>query len=608
MIDLWNSAHHDGSATYVSDLYPAVGDRVDVYLRVPRASDVTDVLLRTYVDGEQSLDTVQLDHEDDQDRWYRGEVPMLNPVVNYRWLLKGGPANYQWLNGTGTHDHDVTDAADFRITTHPGPPAWAADAVLYQIFPDRFARSEAAGSRETPPWAIPQAWDDPVIGRGPETPYQLYGGDLDGIIEHLDHIAALGANTIYLTPIFPAQSNHRYDASSFDRVDPVLGGDEALARLTAAAHARGMRVMGDFTTNHCGDAHEWFRSAIADSQSPEAGFFLFHTHPTEYVSWFDYPSLPKFDHRNQELRRRLYEGDESIVARWLKPPAALDGWRIDVANMTGRHGTVDLNHEVATAVRRTMADARPESLLIAEHSHDSSADLLGDGWHGVMNYAAFTRPLWQWLKPDGPLPFEPGPFTVIPRLTGTAVAATMREFAAASPWRSTATALNLVGSHDTARIITTLDDEDLVTVAFGLLAAMPGIPMLYAGDEVGQEGENGEDGRRPFPWDREAEWNQRILEWVRSTLAERNATSALRVGGLRWVSVSDDALTFLRETGDDLVLVHATRAASTPVHLPAGYFGDHLTGLTGTPDLAAVDGRLTLPAAGPRFHWWHVRA
>ena len=116
----------------------------------------------------------------------------------------------------------------------------------------------------TPAWAIPQSWDDPVIGRGPETPYQLYGGDLDGIIEHLDHIASLGVNTIYLTPVFPAQSNHRYDAWSFDRVDPVLGGDEALVRLTAAAHARGMRVMGDFTTNHCGDAHEWFRTAIAD--------------------------------------------------------------------------------------------------------------------------------------------------------------------------------------------------------------------------------------------------------------------------------------------------------------------------------------------------------
>jgi alpha-glucosidase len=606
VVDFWSFPHHDGSATYVSELYPALGDRVDVLLRIPRASDVTDVLLRTYIDGEQSLDLVQLDREDARDRWYRGTVTMLNPVVNYRWLLAGGPAGYQWLNGTGIHSHDVTDAADFRLSTHPGPPDWAPDAVLYQIFPDRFGRSSAADARETPAWAIPQSWDDPVIGRGTETPYQLYGGDLDGIIEHLDHIASLGANTIYLTPIFPAQSNHRYDASSFDQVDPILGGDEALARLTAAAHARGLRVMGDFTTNHCGDAHEWFRAAVADASAPEAGFFLFRTHPTEYVSWFDFPSLPKFDHRNPELRRRLYEGPDSTVARWLTPPAALDGWRIDVANMTGRHGTVDLNHQVATSVRRTMADAQPASLLIAEHSHDSSADLLGDGWHGVMNYAAFTRPLWQWLNPAGPAPFEPGPFTVIPRLTGPDVAATMREFAAASPWRSTATALNLVGSHDTARIMTTLGDENLVRVAFGLLAAMPGIPMLYAGDEIGQEGENGEDGRRPFPWHRDNDWNLNILDWVRAVFRVRNSVSALRTGGLRWVSVTDDALTFLREDGGESVLVHATRAASDPVRLPAGYFGRQLTGLDGTVDLVADGEQLILPSSGAGFDWWRL--
>lgn len=364
--------------------------------------------------------------------------------------------------------------------------------------------------------------------------------------------------------------------------------------------------MGDFTTNHCGDAHEWFRTAVAAASSPEAGFFLFHTHPTEYVSWFDFPSLPKFDHRNAELRRRLYEGPESIVARLLRPPAALDGWRIDVANMTGRHGTVNLNHQVATGVRRTMADAQPSSLLIAEHSHDSSADLLGDGWHGVMNYAAFTRPLWQWLKPDGPVTFEPGPFTVIPRLAGTEVAATMREFAAASPWRSTATALNLVGSHDTARIITTLGDNELVKVAFGMLAALPGIPMLYAGDEIGQEGENGEDGRRPFPWHREDDWNRTILDWVRVVFGQRKLVPALRTGGLRWISITADALTFLREAGDEAVLIHATRGPSSTVQLPADYFGGRLTGLAGTPDVTAEGDQLTLPSAGPGFYWWHI--
>ena len=122
--------------------------------------------------------------------------------------------------------------------------------------------------------------------------------------------------------------------------------------------------------------------------------------------------------------------------------------------------------------------------------------------------------------------------------------------------------------------------------------------MLYAGDEIGLEGENGEDGRRPFPWHRENDWNFAILDWVRSVLVERNSTPALRSGGLGWISVTDDSLTFLRETADESVLVHATRQACCPVTLPAGYFGRHLTGLTGSLDLTAEGEQLTMPSGG----------
>jgi alpha-glucosidase len=314
--DLSAVAHHDGSATYVSDLAPEVGDAVSVFLRVPKASGVTRAMLRTYIDGEQALTETTVDRETEHEVWLRGDFRVENPVVNYRWLLDGVPNGYQWLNGEGAHAHDVTDAADFRITTHPAPPAWAADAVLYQIFPDRFAKSV---DRPAPDWAIPQGWDDPVIGAGQETAFQYYGGDLDGITAHLDHIASTGANTVYLTPIFPGRSNHRYDASTFDAVDPLLGGEEALARLSDALHARGMRLMGDLTTNHCGAGHEWFQRAIADPMAPEAQYFTFLHHPDVYVCWFGHPSLPKFDHRSPGLRRALYEGPESTVAKWLGP-------------------------------------------------------------------------------------------------------------------------------------------------------------------------------------------------------------------------------------------------------------------------------------------------
>lgn len=600
----WTTPHHDGSATYVADQAPDLGDSVPVLLRVPRASGVKNALLRVYIDGEQDLLPAVVDRENEHEVWLRSHVPLHNPVVNYRWMLDGVPGGYQWLNGEGLHAHDVTDAADFRISSHAAPPSWAQDAVLYQVFPDRFGKSI---ERPAPDWAIPQQWDDPVIGYGPETPLQYYGGDLDGITAHLDHIAATGANTVYLTPIFPARSNHRYDASTFDRVDPLLGGDAALARLSDAAHERGMRLLGDLTTNHSGDGHEWFQSALSDAASPEAAYFTFHEHPTSYVSWFNYPSLPKLDHRDAGLRRRLYDGPDSVVARWLGPHG-LDGWRIDVANMTARLGTINLNHLVATTLRATMAAANPDSLLLAEHSHDASHDLLGDGWHGVMNYAGFTRPVWQWLKPARPLTLEPGPFSPIPTFDGRGAAAAMVAFAAAQPWRATAHALTLVGSHDTMRIRTMLGDERLVTVAFGLLATMPGIPMLWAGDEIGLEGSNGEDGRRTMPWHRPDSWDTNRFDVNRALFAARADCAALRSGGLRWLSVQDDALTFLREAPEQTVLVHAARADHAPVRLPAAALGRRLEGLAGTPDLDAdASGHLELPAQGPHFSVWVCR-
>ena len=197
------------------------------------------------------------------DRWWTVRVPVRNPTLSYRFLVSGRPSPYAWLNGAGLWFRDVPDGADFRLTTAPAPPAWARDAVVYQIFPDRFARSAGAADRPLPPWALPARWDDEWTV-SPDTCAQvLYGGDLDGIADHLDHVESLGADTVYLTPVFPGGSTHRYDAATFDHVDPLLGGDEALARLAAACHARGLRLLGDLTTNHTGVGHDWFRAALA---------------------------------------------------------------------------------------------------------------------------------------------------------------------------------------------------------------------------------------------------------------------------------------------------------------------------------------------------------
>ena len=608
--------HHDGSALHVSDAAPALGDVVTVRVRVPHDPDgtpgATTVAARVLTDGEPAWSAAEVERTDPDATWWSAPVRVVNPVTSYRFLLSGpvvGP--YAWLNAEGRHVRDVTDAADFRLVAQPAVPEWVADAVVYQVFPDRFARSAQADERELPGWAVAAGWDDEVAHTGPLTGTQVFGGDLAGVAEHLDHLVELGATVLYLTPCFPAQSNHRYDASTFDHVDPLLGGDGALVALVEAAHARGLRVMGDLTTNHTGDAHEWFVAARADPSSPEAGFYFFDEHPDRYASWLGVASLPKLDQSSPELRRRLYDGPGSVVARWLE--AGLDAWRIDVANMTGRHGAQDLAHDVARTLVATARAARPDVWVLAEHGHDATGDLRGDGWHGTMDYAGFTRPVWTWLAAGEILGrrFFGAPAST-PSLPASAVVATMREVHAAMPWRSRAASSLHLDSHDVARFRTAVGGggsggistagRDRHLAGLALQMTLPGVPTVFAGDELGLTGVDGEHARTPFPWHRREDWDEPTLQAYRSWTALRRGSVALRRGGLRWVFAGDDAMTFLREHRDERVLVHVSRADHPPVVLPL-----RALGIAGQADLRLLsgsaaevaDGELRLPAHGP---------
>jgi alpha-glucosidase len=430
----------------------------------------------------------------------------------------------------------------------------------------------------------------------------LYGGDLAGIAEHLDHIADLGVNVVYLTPVFPGRSNHRYDASTFDAVDPVLGGDEALADLVEAIHARGLRILGDFTTNHTGVGHDWFVRAQADPESEERGYYFFDGQ--EYAAWLGVKSLPKLNYDSEALAHRVFDDPDGVVKKWLTGPNGLDGWRVDVANMTGRHGVQDRNAEIARRMRAAMAQVNPDTLVVGEHCHDFSLDAMGDGWHGVMNYAGFTRPLWTWLRHPGHAPDFLGLPVIVPRLSGRAVMETMREFAAIIPWSTLTHSFNLVGSHDTTRVRSLVgDDAGQVDVAAGLLLTMPGIPMITYGDEIGMLGEFGEDGRRPMPWDapREAPlWDERIHDVYRGLIAARTESVALRAGGLRWVYADDDVLIYLREHPEQTALVHIARLAHDPIRLPLAALAGIEGGRAAYGSLVRIEGdEVVLAASGP---------
>ena len=249
--------YHDGSDACVPER-PASSATGRRGLRVPRASSADTVALRYVHDGEPRIVQAVVEGESNGETIWRATFRPANPATRYRWLLAGGEIGWAWVNGTGVVTHDVPDDDDFvLVPADRDGPAWHLESVVYEIFPDRFASSGLAV--DAPDWAVRREWDElPIQQIGMKSQYELFGGDLRGVEQHLDHIASLGANALYLTPFFPAGSVHRYDSTSFEHVDPLLGGDEALSSLLEAAHARGIRVVGDLTTNHVGIGHDWF--------------------------------------------------------------------------------------------------------------------------------------------------------------------------------------------------------------------------------------------------------------------------------------------------------------------------------------------------------------
>ncbi|NWF60050.1 MAG: glycoside hydrolase family 13 protein [Fischerella sp.] len=437
-------------------------------------------------------------------------------------------------------------------------PDWVKHAVFYQIFPDRFARSKQPRKRllRNASW---EDWDAMPTLQG------YKGGDLWGVLEQLDYIQDLGINAIYFTPIFQSASNHRYHTHDYYQVDPMLGGNPAFEELLDAAHARNIKVVLDGVFNHSSRGFFFFHDVLENGpHSPWVDWFKIEgwplspyngEFPANYKSWADNRALPVFNHDNPEVREYIME----IAEFWIK--FGIDGWRLDVP------------FEIKTPgfwqeFRQRVKAINPDAYIVGEVWGDSREWLDGTQFDGVMNYL-FAAPTIAFTAGDrvDMEQVQGRSYHPYPPLFAAEYAAKMQELLQLYPWEIQLTQLNLLASHDTARLISIAgEDKASVKLATLLLLTFPGAPSIYYGDEVGLPGRLDPDSRRGFPL--EASWDREILDTHRQLIALRHTYPCLRTGDYQVLYSQGELYVFARTLDkEELVIAVNSSTASAKANI-----------------------------------------
>lgn len=433
----------------------------------------------------------------------------------------------------------------------PETPDWVRDAVFYQIFPDRFARSLTVPK--------PRHLDD----WGARPTYSGYqGGDLIGVVEHLNHLSDLGINAIYFTPIFQSASNHRYHTHDYEQVDPMLGGNAALRRLIDEAHARNIRVVLDGVFNHASRGFFQFHDLMENGpNSAYLDWFHVESFPLNaydadkkpnYGAWWGLPALPKFNTGCPEVREFLWE----IGRKWID--FGIDGWRLDVAN------EID-DDSFWREFRRRVRAANPEAYIVGEVWKDATRWLKGDMWDAVMNYQ-FTRACISFFIGADVDEEELRRTSLHPSHAPGAEAfrkAIDRLISLYHP-AVTAVMMNLLGSHDMARFVTLArGDLTALRLATAFQMTYPGAPSVYYGDEIGMQGGHDPANRGAFPWHNTDGWNTELLHEFQRLIALRRGSPALRRGSFKVLYAERDVFAHARQSGDETVIAAFNVARTT---------------------------------------------
>jgi glycosidase len=497
-------------------------------------------------------------------------------------------------------------------------PDWAPDVVYYYIFPDRFRNGNPANDPK-PGVAkyhdhtveLHRNWNDkpwvPGTGDGSDAHYNndFFGGDLEGIIQKLDYIKELGANTIYMTPIFKAASNHKYDTADYLQVDPGFGTNADFSRLTAEAAKRGIRVIPDTSLNHTGndsvyfnrfgnhDSVGAFQGGKINRQSPYADWYTLDASQSDpakqYKGWTDVVDLPELNKASKGWRNFAFGAKDSVMKTWLDRGAA--GWRMDVAPW--------VPDDFWRAWRSAIKQHKPDALTVAETWFDASKYFLGDMFDSTMNYI-FRNTVLEYAAGGKARILYPN-------------IELMRE---SYPPQTFYALMNLLSSHDQARALhqfgwhaDTTDAKAIgqarqrLKLAVLFQMTFPGSPTVYYGDEVAVTGGDDPYNRATYPWaDQGGKPDADMLATFKLLIGLRNQHAVLRRGTIGAPLYLDDhSIVLLRKLGNSVAITatnNSTSAQTVTVQLPPGVQVDRFTDALGGPSVATLDGKLklTLPA------------
>ena len=516
------------------------------------------------------------------------------------------------------------DPAAYQITVYKpqAVPQWYKDALVYQIFPDRFCRGQdwqqrvaeacADEKRKGPRRVIQQDWNDtPFYTRAPGgavTRWAFFGGTLQGVCEKLDYLRSLGVTAIYLNPIFKAASNHRYDTADYMAIDPMLGDEKGFEEFCALAQERGISVILDGVFSHTGADSVYFdkygnyggNGAWENEDSPYRGWYRFTEGEPGYECWWGVTDLPNVEELDPSYSRFIC-GEEGVVRHWLAKGAR--GWRLDVAD--------ELPDAFIEQVRAALKAEKPDGVLIGEVWEDASNKesygvprryFSGDELDAAMNY-----PLREMLL-----------HYVLGQCDAVTLCRRMRSLQENYPKENFYGAFNLISGHDRTRVLTVLGEAPALQseqekenfrlspearkkalkrlkLLSALQYASPGVPCTYYGDEAGMEGYEDPFNRGPYPWGKEDE--DLLLHYrVLGQLYQQHP--ALKDGDYRPFAGKGNVYGFYRENQQEKLLVLANPSGEELVYTAEEAGIRRALELLSSTELAVKDGsfEVTLPA------------